>query len=124
MTTRRSLLAGSAAFSLSIPLLGVRSTLAQGATPAASPAAIAPPQDLLPTDWGEVAGQTVSINGIDIYYEVYGEGDPLLLLHGGLANGTYWANQIPAFSRTTRLSSWIAVGMVVLRSMTRPFPTT
>lgn len=98
MTTRRSFLAGSAAVSLSLPLLGSR-TLAQDATPAASPAVMAPPQDLLPADWGEVAGQTANINGIDIYYEVYGEGDPLLLLHGGLANGTYWANQIPAFAQ-------------------------
>jgi hypothetical protein len=26
----------------------------------------------------------VSANGIDYYYEVHGEGEPLLLLHGGL----------------------------------------
>lgn len=26
---------------------------------------------------------TVKINGIDLYYEVYGQGKPLLLLHGG-----------------------------------------
>ncbi len=99
MATRRSFLAGGAALSLSAPFLGIRASLAQDATPAASPAAMVPPQDLLPADWGEVAGQTVNLNGVDIYYEVYGEGDPLLLLHGGLANGTYWANQIPTFSQ-------------------------
>jgi pimeloyl-ACP methyl ester carboxylesterase len=99
MATRRSFLAGGAALSLSVPFLGTPASLAQDATPAASPAAMAPPQDLLPADWGEVAGQTANINGIDIYYEVYGEGDPLLLIHGGLANGTYWANQIPAFAK-------------------------
>jgi pimeloyl-ACP methyl ester carboxylesterase len=99
MTTRRSFLGGSAALTLAVPFLGARAALAQDATPAASPAAISPPQDLLPPNWGEVAGQTAHINGIDIYYEVYGEGDPLLLLHGGLANGTYWANQIPVFAQ-------------------------
>ena len=98
MTTRRSFLAGGAALSVSLPILGTQFASAQDASPVASPEAIAPPQDLLPTDWGRVEGQTVSINGIDIYYETYGEGDPLLLLHGGLANGTYFANQIPAFA--------------------------
>lgn len=98
MATRRSFLAGSAALSLAVPLAGARASLAQDATPVASPAALTPPQDLLPTDWGRIEGQTVELNGIDIYYEEYGQGDPLLLLHGGLANGSYWANQIPAFA--------------------------
>lgn len=98
MATRRSFLVGSAALSFSAPFLCARLAAAQSATPGASPEPIAPPQDLLPVDWGEVAGQTATINGIDIYYEVYGEGDPLLLIHGGLGNGTYWANQIPVFA--------------------------
>ncbi len=38
------------------------------------------------------------VNGIEMYYAVYGEGDPLILLHGGLGNADYWANQIPAFA--------------------------
>ena len=29
-------------------------------------------------------------NGISIYYAVYGEGSPVILLHGGLANADYW----------------------------------
>lgn len=98
MATRRSFLAGSAALSVSVPLLGASLAAAQDASPVASPEPIVPAQDLLPTDWGRVEGQTVSINGIDIYFETYGAGDPLLLLHGGLANGTYFANQIPAFA--------------------------
>src|SRR5262245_36886979 len=98
MTTRRSFLAGGAALSLSFPMLGFRAAFAQDASPIASPEAVRPPQDLLPLDWGEVQGETVELNGVDIYYETYGEGDPLLLLHSGLANGTYWANQIPEFA--------------------------
>jgi pimeloyl-ACP methyl ester carboxylesterase len=54
----------------------------------------------LPASWDRVEGQTVNLNGIDIYYEVYGEGPPLLLLHGGLANGTYFAYQIPVLAQT------------------------
>lgn len=103
MATRRSFLAGGAALSISLPLIGNHNALAQDATPEASPAAveeIQPPQDLIPADWGRVEGETVNLNGVDIYYEVYGEGDPLLLLHGGLGNGTYWANQIPVFAES------------------------
>ena len=35
----------------------------------------------------------VSVNGIDMYYAIYGEGDPILLIHGGLGNGDIWAQQ-------------------------------
>jgi pimeloyl-ACP methyl ester carboxylesterase len=35
-------------------------------------------------------------NGISIYYAVYGEGSPVILLHGGLANADYWGYQIRA----------------------------
>lgn len=38
------------------------------------------------------------VNGIKLYYEIYGTGDPLILLHGGLANIEYFGNQIPAFA--------------------------
>ncbi len=38
------------------------------------------------------------VNGILLYYAVYGEGDPLLLLHGGLGHSDVWGAQIPAFA--------------------------
>jgi pimeloyl-ACP methyl ester carboxylesterase len=38
------------------------------------------------------------VNGIRIYYAVYGQGSPVILLHGGLANTEYWGNQIKALS--------------------------
>jgi pimeloyl-ACP methyl ester carboxylesterase len=39
-----------------------------------------------------------AVNGISIYYAVYGRGSPVILLHGGLANTEYWGNQIAALS--------------------------
>lgn len=39
------------------------------------------------------------VNGVGLYYAIYGRGAPLVLLHGGLANADYWSNQIPAFSQ-------------------------
>ena len=57
-----------------------------------------PPQSLLSATWDEAEGQTVRVNGIDLYYEVYGAGEPLVLLHVSLANGTFFRNQIPVFA--------------------------
>jgi pimeloyl-ACP methyl ester carboxylesterase len=35
------------------------------------------------------------VDGIKIWYAVYGHGRPVILLHGGLANANYWGNQVP-----------------------------
>jgi pimeloyl-ACP methyl ester carboxylesterase len=40
----------------------------------------------------------IHTNGSSIYYALYGEGSPVVLLHGGLANADYWGNQIPALA--------------------------
>jgi pimeloyl-ACP methyl ester carboxylesterase len=39
----------------------------------------------------EQEGSTVSVNGIDLFYEVEGSGEPLLLLHGGGGTHENWA---------------------------------
>ena len=36
----------------------------------------------------------VSINGTSIFYAQFGDGPPILLLHGGLANSNYWGRQV------------------------------
>ena len=40
----------------------------------------------------------VKANGIDYYYEVSGQGEPLLLLHGGLGSTGMFAPVLPAFT--------------------------
>jgi pimeloyl-ACP methyl ester carboxylesterase len=37
-------------------------------------------------------------NGIKIHYAIYGQGSPVIFLHGGLANTDYWGSQVPAVS--------------------------
>src|SRR5271167_63811 len=43
------------------------------------------------------------VNGIRIWYATFGRGEPVLLLHGGLANSNYWGNQVPALARNYRV---------------------
>lgn len=35
-------------------------------------------------------GQTIPINGMEMYYEIHGAGEPLVLLHGGTGAGVNW----------------------------------
>jgi pimeloyl-ACP methyl ester carboxylesterase len=39
------------------------------------------------------------INGVKIWYAMFGRGQPVLLLHGGLANANYWGHQVRALQR-------------------------
>ena len=48
-------------------------------------------------------GQYTEINNISMYYEVYGKGEPVLLLHGGLGSISNFSNQIEAFSDSFRV---------------------
>jgi pimeloyl-ACP methyl ester carboxylesterase len=36
------------------------------------------------------------VNGIKIWFAVFGSGSAIIMLHGGLANSNYWGNQVPA----------------------------
>lgn len=42
----------------------------------------------------------VAHEGAQLYYATYGSGAPVILLHGGFANGRYWGNQISALLKT------------------------
>ncbi|MET3969226.1 MULTISPECIES: alpha/beta fold hydrolase [Bradyrhizobium] len=39
------------------------------------------------------------VNGIKVWYAIFGRGEPVLLLHGGLANANYWGRQVRALQR-------------------------
>lgn len=40
-----------------------------------------------------------SVNGIQLYYATVGQGEPVVLLHGGLANSDYWGKQVSALAQ-------------------------
>ena len=53
----------------------------------------------LPPTPPPVAGEQTGharVNGISLYYATIGQGPPVVLLHGGLANSDYWGHQVKA----------------------------
>ena len=47
----------------------------------------------------QVAGNYMDVNGIKMYYEVYGQGEPLLMIHGNGGSINSFLYQIPYFSK-------------------------
>jgi len=44
-----------------------------------------------------------AVNGIKIWYAAFGNGEPVILLHGGLANSNYWGTIVPELSGQYRI---------------------
>ena len=55
-----------------------------------------PPTPDLPKP--ERSGMT-AVDGIRLWYAVFGAGSPVVLVHGGMGNSNYWGLQIPALAR-------------------------
>ena len=47
---------------------------------------------------GPVASGYVEVNGVKLYHEIHGRGEPVLLLHGGLGSSEEFAPVIPALA--------------------------
>ena len=41
----------------------------------------------------------VHVNGVDLYYEIHGEGEPIIFGNGVFSNTLGWVNQLPIFSK-------------------------
>ena len=59
-----------------------------------------PPTPSLPK---AAQGGHAPVNGIRIWYAMFGRGEPVILLHGGLANSNYWGNQVRALQGRYRV---------------------
>ena len=51
-------------------------------------------------------GKFVEINNAKIYYEQYGQGEPLFLLHGFLGTADSWKDFIPEYSKRYKVIVW------------------
>jgi len=54
---------------------------------------------LIPYGDNQDAGHSVVLNGVRLYYEIYGNGDPLVVLHGNGGNIAYMGPQIEYFRK-------------------------
>lgn len=72
-----------------------------GAARAEQPWLTLPPTPYLPDN--AVKSGYAPVNGVKIWYAVFGRGKPVLLLHGGLANSNYWGRLVPALASRHRV---------------------
>jgi pimeloyl-ACP methyl ester carboxylesterase len=49
---------------------------------------------------------SVEVNGVSLYYEVAGEGEPLALVHGSWSNAMSWAGVVPGLAEAYRVLSY------------------
>src|SRR5688572_14712009 len=56
-----------------------------------------------PSSGAQVIGNRVQVNGMQMYYEVSGVGDPLIVLHGAYMNIPEMGAIIPQLARTHRV---------------------
>ncbi len=81
MATRRFILASAAGMMLA----GSGSAFAQSATPGGVKTGYAP------------------VNGLNLYYELHGSGEPLILIHGGLGAGEMFGGNLSRLSKIRRV---------------------
>jgi pimeloyl-ACP methyl ester carboxylesterase len=80
-----------AAMTLALAMLTATSAAAQSsAGPWGGPASAAP-------------GKYADVNGIKLYYEIHGAGQPLVLLHGGLGAGSMFGDNLTALAKDHRV---------------------
>ena len=62
------------------------------------------------------------VNGLRIYYEIYGEGEPVILLHGAyMTIGLNWAQIIPELSENRQVIALEMQGHGRTADTERPF---
>jgi len=57
----------------------------------------------LSDDDAAAQGAIAEVNGVRLYYEIVGNGPPLVLIHGWASNSLCWEDQIPAFQKEFRV---------------------
>ncbi len=53
----------------------------------------------------DVEDRFVDVNGLRIHYEVQGEGEPVVLVHGWPTHSAMWRRQIPVLAEQARVDA-------------------
>src|SRR5215212_7462817 len=70
---------------------------------------------------GQAAGSYASVNGLQMYYEIHGTGQPLVLLHGAFsAIGTSFEALLPALAQTRQVIAFELQGHGRTADIDRP----
>lgn len=56
-----------------------------------------------PQDTATQRGHVIQADGVNVYYEVHGQGKPLLLLHAGTLTAEMWQPYLAAFAEHYRV---------------------
>jgi 3-oxoadipate enol-lactonase len=88
-----------------LPLAAAAVLLAAACPGSGTPAPATPQASVVALQEGLAPVQSgfADANGARLYYEVYGEGEPLLLIMGLGANHLSWAAQVPVYAREFRV---------------------
>jgi pimeloyl-ACP methyl ester carboxylesterase len=62
----------------------------------------------LSSDYGEVSAQDARsgfapVNGLNLYYEIHGEGEPLIMLHGGVSASEAFGENLTELAKTRKV---------------------
>ena len=69
----------------------------------------------------QIARQTIQVNGMPIRYEVMGEGDPVVFIHGLSESGRVWYRNVPEIARHYRVYLLDLPGFGSMRKQHRHF---
>src|SRR5829696_6477816 len=64
---------------------------------------------------------TAEVNGARVYYEVAGEGEPLVLVHAGIADSRMWEGQVAAFAERYKVVRYDLRGFGKTEMVEGPF---
>lgn len=59
-----------------------------------------PPTPAMPPP---ASGGRLRVGDVELYHAVFGDGEPVLLLHGGMGHSNYWGHQIAALAQRHRV---------------------